>query len=149
MRRAGVVDLLNGDVAPEEVIQTDKRSGVDVLFAGRHSRLRGNTVSLDRLRALLETLSRHYDVVIADTSPLRVTPEVLHLARMAEHTVISVRWGHTPRQAVTSEVKNLIRAGAPISGLVLTQVEPKRYKRYSYGDGHYRHHQGYLAYGPS
>lgn len=143
-RQLGVIDLLNGEVDPEEIIHEDRDSGVHVLFTGKLSRMRGETVSLERVQALLETLSRHYDLVVVDTSPLKVTPEVLHLARIADHVVVNVKWGATRRSTVTAEIKNLARSGAHVSGVVLSQVDPKRYKQYSYGEGEYLHH-GYLA----
>ena len=143
-RQVGVIDLLNGEASPEEIIHTDTESGVHVLFTGKLSRMRGETVSLERVRALLETLSRHYDLVVIDTSPLKVTPEVLHLARISDHVVINVKWGATRRNAVAAEIKSLMRSGAHVSGVLLSQVEPKRYNSYSYGEGAYLH-QGYLA----
>ncbi|MEX0923967.1 MAG: polysaccharide biosynthesis tyrosine autokinase [Rhodovibrionaceae bacterium] len=143
-RQTGVIDLLNGEATPQDIIHEDRNSGVHVLFTGKLSRMRGQTVSLERVQALLETLSRHYDEVVVDTSPLRVTPEVLHLARIADHVVINVKWGGTRRSTVTTEIKNLARSGAHVSGIVLSQVDPKRYKQYSYGEGAYLHH-GYLA----
>lgn len=143
-RQVGVIDLLNGDVGPEEIIYEDPHSGVHVLFTGRLGRMRGETVSLERVQALLETLSRHYDLVVVDTSPLKVTPEVLHLARICDHVVINIKWGKTRRSAVIAEIRSLARSGAHISGAVLSQVDAKRYKQYSYREGEYLHH-GYLA----
>lgn len=144
-RRRGLIDLLNGEAAPDDVLFEDTQSGVHVISTGRMSRMRRDRVSFDRLRNLLETLARHYDAVVVDTSPLHVTPEILHLARLAESVVVAVKWGATPRKIVQSEIKNLARAGVPLSGIVLTQVEPKRYKRYNYTDSGYMHH-GYLAH---
>ena len=145
-RQVGVIDLLNGEAGPEEIIHEDPESGVHVLFTGKLSRMRGETVSLERVQALLETLSRHYDLVIVDTSPLKVTPEVLHLARISDHVVLNIKWGATRRSAVAAEIRSLARSGAHISGAVLSQVDPKRYKKYSHGEGDYLHH-GYLAQG--
>ncbi len=143
-RQTGVIDLLNGEVVPQEIIHEDSDSGLHVLFTGKLNRLRGETVSLERVQALLETLSRHYDEVVVDTSPLRVTPEVLHLARVADHVVINVKWGSTRRSTVAHEIRNLARSGAHVSGMVLSQVDPKRYKRYSSGEGEYLRH-GYAV----
>ncbi|MEQ9122369.1 MAG: hypothetical protein RIM80_07375, partial [Alphaproteobacteria bacterium] len=145
-RRAGIAELMAGEVALEDVIRRDRKSGVDLLFGSRLQRRRGDTVSLAQTRALLEMLATRYDRVVVDTSPLHAAPEVLHLARLADRVVICTKWGATNRQALVGEVKHLVRAGVHISGVVLTQVEPRRYRRYSYGHGDYLH-RGYLAHG--
>ncbi len=145
-RRAGIAELMAGEVALEDVIRRDRKSGVDLLFGSRLQRRRGDTVSLAQTRALLEMLATRYDRVVVDTSPLHAAPEVLHLARLADRVVICTKWGATKRQALVGEAKHLVRAGVHISGVVLTQVEPRRYRRYSYGHGDYLH-RGYLAHG--
>src|SRR3546814_4217076 len=109
--------------------------------------MQGKPVSIERLQLLLHTLSRHYDVIVVDTSPTMITPEVLCLAQLADHVVMNVKWGSTTRRAVTTEIKNLMRAGARVSGVVLTQVDLNRYSKYSYSDGGY-FRSGYLRLNP-
>ncbi|MEQ8830229.1 MAG: polysaccharide biosynthesis tyrosine autokinase [Alphaproteobacteria bacterium] len=136
-RRTDMVNLLSGDVSPEEAVFVDRQTGLHVIFNGRLGKSQGRAVQLDRILALLRTLSNYYDVVVVDTSPLQVTPMVLHLARAADRVVMCVKWGSTRRQAVVGEVRNLLRVGVHVSGTVITQVEPKKYRRYSEGSSYY------------
>lgn len=136
-RRTDMLDLLNADVSPEEAVFVDRETGLHVIFNGRLGKSQGRAVQLDRILALLRTLSRYYDVVVVDTSPLQITPMVLHLARAADRVVMCVKWGSTRRNAVVSEIRNLLRVGVHVSGTVITQVEPKKYRRYSEGTSYY------------
>jgi uncharacterized protein involved in exopolysaccharide biosynthesis/Mrp family chromosome partitioning ATPase len=136
-RGVGLADLLNGDITPKQAVFRDRQSGAHVMFAGNVGQIRENTAWFERLRLLLDTLSRHYDVIILDTSPVLVAPEVLYLARLVSKTVLIAKWGSTPRRVVASELKSLLRAGAPVAGIVLSQVDPRRYNQYGYGDAGY------------
>lgn len=144
-RAAGVIELLCGSRSAEDVVHHDNPSGVDVLFAGDVNLMRGRTLPLERLQLLLHTLAQHYDVIVLDTSPTLLTPEVLYLARFADHVVMNVKWGSTTRRAVTTEIKKILRAGGRVSGVVLSQVDLDRYNKYSYADGGYLRH-GYLIH---
>lgn len=140
----GLVDLLNRDVTPEQAVFHDPQSGAHVMFAGNTARIRGMSARVEWLRLLLHTLSRHYDVVILDAPPVMFSPEVLYLAPMADKTILTVKWGTTPRRVVAAELKNLARAGVKVPGIVLSQVDPRRYTKYSYQDSGFLRHR-YLA----
>lgn len=145
---AGILEILRGETTVEEVLHTDPQSNARVLFAGRSNGGQGVSVSLERLRLLVQRLAGQYDFVVLDTSPLMFTPEMLHLASLADTVVFAVRWGQTVRRAVTSQLRNLMRAGASLSGIVLTQVNLEKYDQYSSDDGGYlRHH--YLTHDAS
>ncbi|WP_316977184.1 GumC family protein [Shumkonia mesophila] len=134
---AGLADLLNGDITPEQAVYHDPASGAHVMFAGNVGRFPGYVAWIERLRMLLYTLSRHYDLIVLDTSPALLAPEVLHLARLVDRTVLVVKWASTPRRAVSSEIRNLYSVGGRIAGVVLSQVNPRRYRKYGYDDAGY------------
>ncbi len=134
---AGLADLLNGDITPEQAVYTDPASGAHVMFAGNVGRFPGYVAWIERLRMLLYTLSRHYDLIVLDTSPALLAPEVLHLARLVDRTILVVKWASTPRRVVSSEIRNLYSVGGRIAGVVLSQVNPRRYRKYGYDDAGY------------
>jgi len=134
---AGLADLLNGDITPEQAVYQDPSSGTHVMFAGNVGRFPGYAAWIERLRMLLYTLSRHYDLVVLDTSPALVAPEVLHLARLVDKTILVVKWASTPRRVVSGEIRNLYGVGGRIAGVVLSQVNPRRYRKYGYDDAGY------------
>ncbi len=140
----GVADILHGRAKPEDVVHRDRKTGVDVFFAGSNDVIRGNPASLERLRTLLSVFSKRYDVVILDTPPAIVSPEVLHLARLVERTIFVVRWAATPRRMVANEIKNFLRTGGAVAGIVLSQVNVRQYSQYGDAGAAYLQHR-YLA----
>lgn len=140
----GVADILHGRAKPEDVVHRDRKTGVDVFFAGSDDVIRGNPASLERLRTLLSAFSKRYDVVILDTPPAVVSPEVLHLARLVERTIFVVRWAVTPRRMVANEIKNFLRTGGAVAGIVLSQVNVRQYSQYGDAGAAYLQHR-YLA----
>lgn len=137
----GLADLLNGDITPEQAVYRDPASGVHALFAGNVGRMPGNAAWVERLRLLLYTLSRHYDLIVLDTSPCLVAPEVLHLARLADRIVLVVKWASTPKRVVSTGVRTIYGVGGKIAGVVLSQVNARRYQGYGFDDAGYLHHR--------
>lgn len=144
-QRVGLAELLHGYVTPEESVYRDPSTGLHAIFAGNGDHIAKSGVWLARLRLLLGTLSRHYDVIVLDTAPASATPEILRVSQLVEQTVFVVKWRSTPRRAVVNELRNLQHAGADIAGVVFSQVNLGRYKQYAYGNADYRR-RNHLAY---
>ncbi|MGE0650473.1 MAG: GumC family protein [Alphaproteobacteria bacterium] len=144
-QRVGLAELLHGYVTPEESVYRDPSTGLHAIFAGNGDHIAKSGVWLARLRLLLGTLSRHYDIIVLDTAPASATPEILRVSQLVEQTVFVVKWRSTPRRAVINELRNLQHAGADIAGVVFSQVNLGRYRQYAYGNADYRR-RNHLAY---
>ena len=133
--RDGLASLLiDKDVELDHAIHHDALSGVDVMPAGAWSPRFSHLLSSDHMRRLLDALEPHYEFIILDTPPALVTADVLSLSRLVEKVVFVVRWGHTRQEAVLEALKQIVDAQADVAGVVLSRVESKRYRQYSYGD---------------
>lgn len=144
-QQAGLAELLHGFVTPEESVYRDGETGLHAIFAGNGEHISQSGVWLARLRLLIGTLSHHYDVIVLDSAPASITPEVLHVSRLVEQSVFVVKWSSTPRRAVQAGLRNLQHAGAAIAGVVFSQVNLDRYHRHANRKGDYRYRQ-HLAY---
>lgn len=133
----GLGDLLAGAATPDEVVFRDPQTGAHAIFAGDMSLISNSAERFARLRVLLATLSRHYDLVILDTPPVLAGPDALALAEMAEEVAFVIRWGEVPRDAILEALNHLEMAGARFGGAILSGVDPKRYRRYGTGDALY------------
>lgn len=145
--RHGLADLIGrGDEAlASEAIITDTLSGVDVMPAGQFTAESMHNLGGERMRRLLHALAGSYDMILLDAAPVLVGAEVLTLARMVDKVALAVRWGHTRREAVGEALKSLIDVQADFAGAVLTRVDPKGYRRYSYGHLNYEYERPMLA----
>lgn len=144
--RAGLAAFLTGDtVRLEDAIYHDDISGLDVVPSGAITPSNMHLLSSDRMRAVIDTLAKGYDTVLIDTPPVLVGAEVLALSRMVEKVVFTVRWGHTQQEAVLDALKQVLDAGGDVAGLVLSRVDARRYRQYSYSDLNYRYGRPALA----
>lgn len=134
--RQGVGDLLAGSAGPEEVVYRDV-SGAHMIFAGRLRPRHAHLLCSERMRHLLRSLTRHYDLVLIDTPPVLVGSEVLYLSQLVDQAIYVVRWGHTRRDAAMKGLRQLLEMRAPVAGVVLSRVNTRRYRRYVQYGGSY------------
>jgi Mrp family chromosome partitioning ATPase len=83
----------------------------------------------------------HYDMIIIGTPPVLVVPDARVIGQFVDAIIYSVRWDDTPKSQVKVGINLLESVGLKVTGLVLSQVDPKGVKRYGYG--------GYGGYGQS
>ncbi len=129
--RSGFAEVLTGTATIASAIQHDARGRFDYIMCGNPvARVFGARES-GRLRTALEGFKTDYDLVIIDTPPLLAMTEALLYGNLADATVIVCRWNSTARAAVLSSVERLNRAGAKLSGVVLSMVDQTRLALFS------------------
>lgn len=129
--KVGLAELLAGEARPADVVYRDA-SGAHFVFAGRPHRSHTRHLFSARTVDLLESLGRHYDLVLVDTPPVLTGADVLHLARCVDTTLYMIQWGRTPREVALRGLQELSTRASNISGVVLTQVGTKSYREYGY-----------------
>ena len=98
--------------------------------------------SSKRMHSIVAVLKQHYDYVIFDTPPVMAVADARVIGQLTDKTLFVVRWDKTPRKVVKTAIELLRKGGASIAGVVLQQVDLKRYGRYGYGDSGYYYHYG-------
>ena len=136
--RNGLAALLSDSrVGLGDVVHNDPLSGLDLIVSGGWTPQSMHTLTSNRMRAILDTFARNYDLVIIDSPPVLVGAEVLTLSRMVDKVMFVVRWGHTRRNAVIDALKQLSDAQADVPGVVLSRVDPERYRQFAYNTLNY------------
>jgi Mrp family chromosome partitioning ATPase len=64
------------------------------------------------------------------------------IGQLADRTLFVVRWNKTPRKVARAALEQLGKSGIKLAGVVLQQVDLKRYGRLGYGDSGYYYHYG-------
>ena len=75
------------------------------------------------LSNLIASQMDRYDRIVIDTPPLLGVDDARSAANVAERTVIVVKWGATPENAVRSALAWLSHDGVDVAGAVFSMVE--------------------------
>jgi Mrp family chromosome partitioning ATPase len=129
----GIAECLEGDHNPLEFVQKIKPLGWHLLRAG--ARGAGNPTELlqsNAAAAMFATLREHFDWVLVDTPPAVLLTDALSLSKWADASLVVVRAGRTPQDALDRTL-NLLGPKS-ILGIVLNGSEEvsRRYSKYNY-----------------
>lgn len=130
----GLANLIAGTAKLEECIK--EVDGVDVLSAGAVPPNPLELLSSPRFSKVIEFLRSKYDRVIIDSPPTQVVSDALVLGTLANALIYVVRSEHTAKPLVVKGVGQLLQGNAPVTGIVLNQVDIKKAEKYGYG-GYY------------
>jgi capsular exopolysaccharide synthesis family protein len=131
-RYPGFCQALTGELVLEDVVRHTH-------LANFHYCTRGNTSAgsaelLCRL-SLEENIAiwrQQYDWIILDTPPVLGLSETTNLQRVADAVVLIVKAEKTQGRDVTEAIDQLMRAGAPMAGFVLNNIDMSKVSNYYY-----------------
>ena len=144
--KQGVLSVISGDAALEDVVYRDPKLGFDVLVGEKSSTNAADVFSSDKFHAFLADARGRYDYVVIDTPPVLVVPDARVIAQSVDAVLYSVKWDATPKGQVAQGLKMFETVNRPVTGLILSLIDPKGLKRYGYG-GKYGGYYGYYAKG--
>ncbi|MDP2529422.1 MAG: polysaccharide biosynthesis tyrosine autokinase [Candidatus Palauibacterales bacterium] len=137
----GLVELLDGSAATDEVIKTTPiHARLSAVTSGYIPNDPPEVVGSERFTELLAELRSRFDVVVLDTPPLLAVSDAVMIATLADGTLVVARAEQTNRKALSHAVEQLRRVDANLLGLVLNGVEvgsPDGYYGYYYYHEYY------------
>lgn len=133
-KNAGLLSVISRRVPLTEAVFRHPTLKVDVLMGEKSSINAADVFSSESFRDLLAELRASYDYVIIDTPPVLVVPDARVIAPMADAVIYSVNWDRTTRTQVDEGLKQLRTVNVHVTGLVLSQIDPRGMKRYGYGN---------------
>ena len=134
MPRAGLIEVLRGDVPLDEALITDEKTSLRILPLMGEVTSDRSPVTSPEMDKLLAELKSRFDLVLLDTSPVLPVIESRLLSRKADAVVMMVRWRKTPQKAVSMAIHLLRELNVVIAGAALTRVDLKAQARSGYGD---------------
>lgn len=139
----GIVTALSGETPLSESVFHDARLKADVLM-GEETRVNAaDLFSSARFKEFLEKAREDYDFVIIDTPPVLVVSDARVIGQHVDAIIFTVAWDSTHRSQVISALREFQAVNLRVTGLVLSQIDPKGMRRYGYGGKH----GSYGAYG--
>ncbi|MBV8592120.1 MAG: AAA family ATPase [Acetobacteraceae bacterium] len=135
----GLSDCMLGHATLDQAIHTDAQTGMAFMPAGQGE---ANSVGLfmsEHMAVLLQQLRDQYDLVLLDAPPACALTDARVLARVADATVMCVRWRSTPQAVAAHTIDLLDATGAQIAGVALTRVDARVHVRSGYADAEVYH----------
>ena len=121
--KAGLLELLNGDVTLDEVLLQDSLSSATILPVTSSGFTPRDVFGTPAMAELLGALREKFDVVVLDTAPVLLVTETLTIAAQADATVVVVRWRKTSKRAVSATLRLLKSANVTLAGAAISQVD--------------------------
>ena len=148
LRRRGVSKLVQaGDVGVVEVLEDLKLLDKALVADGRTTGMvlpvvgdittSEDMFSAEKLGALIQALEKRFDFILIDTPPVLALAEARLVASKVDRVVFLVQWRRTPAKAIENAISSLVKAGAKLAGVCLTQVDLRRQTNEGYGDSYY------------
>ena len=122
----GVIDVLKSQGSLDKALQRDAESGAYMLLQRAVPPQDYDLIASREMKAMLDTLSSRFDLVILDTAPVLPVADARAIAAMADATMLIVHWRKTSAQVVTRTLRELDQAGAKVLGTLLSQVDIRR-----------------------
>ncbi|PIO06997.1 hypothetical protein COT47_01955 [Candidatus Woesearchaeota archaeon CG08_land_8_20_14_0_20_43_7] len=115
-------DVLDGDINVREAIQRHTL-GFDVL----PSSLMGGSTRMQRLKEVLDSVKKDYDIVLIDSSP-NVNDELLATIRASDELLVVTSPDYPTLYMTISAIKVAKRRKTPVTGLILNKVRGRKYE---------------------
>ena len=136
----GLANLIAGTAKLEDCIRTV--GNVDMMPAGMVPPNPQELLSSSRLTNILDLLKTRYQRIIIDSPPTQAVSDSMLLATIANATLYVVRAESTSIAMVQKGVGQLLQNNAPVTGVVLNQVDLRKAKRYGYSYSNYYENYG-------
>ena len=140
---SGLSDLITAMRPARECIKRGCFNGaLDVLPAGRPVDQPLELLSSKRFAKIVEQLRTHYDRIVLDCAPTQAVSDALVLSKISDAVIFAIKSHETSIDLARRSLQRLAQVHAPLSGVVVTQVDID--KIVSYGGDYY--YQGYYDY---
>jgi capsular exopolysaccharide synthesis family protein len=128
----GLCELLRGETAPLEAIQSTVVPGLSFVPAGNWDTRVCPTLSTSRWEILRGQLESSFDYVLIDSSPLLIVTDPLLLGRNSEGVVLSVLRNVTQIDHLEQARDRLKYLGIKVLGVVVNGLNGPGYSSYPY-----------------
>ena len=135
----GLVECLLGHAVLADVVRRDRLTNLDFIPAGAAETHSLGLLMSDPMVRILQASRERYDLVLLDAPPASAMADARVIARLADATLLCLRWRSTPRDVVRHSLELLEHASAHLIGVVLTRVDIRAHVRSGFADAETYH----------
>lgn len=140
----GLSNIIAGKAGVEDCIHRLPDSEIDVIVSGTIPNNPLELISSKQFKGLLESLQSQYDRIIIDSAPVHVVSDAQVLSSYADSLIYIVKANSTPVGIASKGIKTLRSVNAPLTGVVLNQVDVDKATQYDSSYGVYKEY-GYTS----
>ncbi len=140
----GLSNLVAGTSEAAQCIHHHDEGNIDILPAGLIPPNPLELLSSKRFKDALLQLAEQYDRIVIDSAPTLAVSDALVLATLANAVIYVVKSDSTAFHSARSGIQKLQRVNAPLTGVVLNQVNLTKASKYGSYYGYYDYY-GYKA----
>ena len=147
--KAGILEVIAGEISLEEVLWKDKATNMVFLPAIVRTRVAHTSEILasDATKKLFDKLRQSYDYIIVDLPPLAPLIDVRTTTHLVESYVFVIEWGRTKIDVVQHALGASQGIYENLLGAVLNKVNMNRLGRYIGYQQSYYYNKHYTRYG--
>lgn len=120
----GLSNVLSGKATLQQAAQEwADQPRLHILPSGPVPPLPSELLGSSEMGALLQEAREHYDFIFIDTPPVLAVTDASVLGRLADATILVVRFGEAKRNVVVRSIEVLERSGAHMLGVALNMVD--------------------------
>ena len=142
----GLTNFISGQNELQDCIHRNPANGLDVLCSGPATNQPLEMLSSMQFESALNDLAEKYDRIIIDSAPIEAVSDALLLSKLADRVIYVAKSHDTSMRLVSNGLDKLRGIGAPVVGMLLTQVDLQRLRVYG---ADYEFHSYYDYYGMS
>lgn len=132
--KAGLAEMLQGDVQLDDIITIDQPSGAHVLGLAAAGRSLTDLMSSPELPSAINMLRQRYAYVVLDTAPILPIAEARLVIALADAVIFVARWRHTADHAIKAALTLIPRRVARNTGFVLSCINMRKHSKFGKGD---------------
>jgi len=140
-KKPGLADFLfsEGPVTPESIsglVQTTHVPNLSLIASGPNVPNPSELLGLPRLEAMIELLSKQFDIILMDTPPFGVSADAAVVGKFFTGAIVVIKAGSTNVVALKKRINEFPSLHNKVLGMVLNEAildgSMKKYKYYSY-----------------
>ena len=141
----GLSNLIADPSSAKNCIRRRAMDTLDVLPSGQLPLQPLELLASNRFKKIIEQLSEHYDRIVLDCAPTQAVSDALVLSKVSDAVVYCVKSHDTSIDLVRRGLQRLEQVGAPVAGVLITQVDIDKIQSYG-GDYYYQGYYDYYGY---
>lgn len=130
--KTGLSAYLSGQSTKEDIIQSSSIDNLDFIARGKAPPNPSELLMHERFKALMDSLSDEYDLILVDTPPILAVTDAAIVGQVAGSSLLVTRFGMNSVKEVDAALTRFAQNKVEIKGAILNCMERRATNEYGY-----------------